>query len=147
MYTRGSPRNVGHPVISTRNKAASGEPEPISWPRDRRRIPWEIRRDKTGDSHLFICELHLWRALRYGERNPVRAKVARMPWRYSWSSAPAHVGEPDPSGQLDLTAWAREWKPESWRETLREPDDPDDSAKLRTCTHRGRPLATDSFFE
>ena len=124
-----------------------GAPSRHGKPVGNRRKPGAETGAETGDSHLFICELHLWRALRYVERNPVRAKVVRVPWRYSWSSAPAHVGEPDPSGQLDLTAWAREWKPESWRETLREPDDPDDSAKPRTCTHRGRPLATDSFLE
>ena len=112
-----------------------------------------INRTHRRSGHLWqnrfysctLDDLHLWRAMRYVERNPVRAKIVRVPWRYPWSSAPAHVGEPDPSGQLDLTAWAAEWKPEKWREVLREPDDPEDSTKLRRCTHRGRPLASDSF--
>jgi putative transposase len=34
---------------------------------------------------------YLRRAARYVELNPVRAKLCRMPWRWPWSSAAAHV--------------------------------------------------------
>ena len=35
-------------------------------------------------------ERHLLRAARYVERNPVRARLCRAPWRWRWSSAAAH---------------------------------------------------------
>jgi putative transposase len=36
-------------------------------------------------------ERYLMRAVRYVELNPVRARLCRLPWRYKWSSASAHV--------------------------------------------------------
>jgi putative transposase len=36
-------------------------------------------------------ERYLRRAARYVELNPVRAKLCRVPWRWRWSSAAAHV--------------------------------------------------------
>src|SRR5579864_1606293 len=44
---------------------------------------------------FYSCPLdtpHLWAALRYAERNPVRAGVAVEPELYPWSSAPVHCG-------------------------------------------------------
>ena len=49
-------------------------------------------------SRFFSCTLdedHFWAALLYIEQNPVRARICRMPWRFAWSSAEAHVGEGD----------------------------------------------------
>ena len=99
-------------------------------------------------NRFFSCpldEVHYWRTLCYVERNPVRAKLVRLAWRYAWSSAAAHVGGSDGTGLLDLTAWAADWTGEAWREALRQPEDAAETAALRLATHRGRPLATDSF--
>ena len=44
---------------------------------------------------FYSCPLHhdhALEALRYVERNPVRAKMVRLPWEYEWSSAKEHVG-------------------------------------------------------
>jgi len=44
---------------------------------------------------FYSCPLHhdhALEALRYVERNPVRAKMVRLPWEYEWSSAREHVG-------------------------------------------------------
>jgi putative transposase len=37
-------------------------------------------------------ENHTMAAVRYVERNPVRAHLVQRAWDYRWSSAPAHVG-------------------------------------------------------
>ena len=42
-----------------------------------------------------LDERHLLRAARYVELNPVPAKLCRMPWRWPWSSAAAHVAGRD----------------------------------------------------
>lgn len=44
---------------------------------------------------------HMVFAARYVERNPVRAKMVRVAWRYRWPSAAAHCGAPDQSGLID----------------------------------------------
>ncbi len=100
-------------------------------------------------NRFFSCPLdepHLWAALRYIERNPVRARLVRRAWRYGWSSAAAHVGAgPDRSDLLDLAAWRKDWSPAKWREQLCEPEDEALTGRLRRCTRTGRPLASDSF--
>ena len=99
-------------------------------------------------NRFFSCpldELHLWRALAYLERNPVRARMVRVAWRYPSSSASAHVGGRDSSGMLDLSSWAARWRHAQWKGVLRQPEDETEVARLRLCTHRGRPLARDSF--
>jgi putative transposase len=44
-----------------------------------------------------LNEIHLHAAIRYVERNPVRAKMVKCPWEYPWSSAKVHIkkGEDD----------------------------------------------------
>ena len=60
-----------------------------------------INRFHKRNGHLwqgrfYSCALdtrHFWLALKYIERNPVRVRLCRKPWRYEWSSAAAHVDE------------------------------------------------------
>jgi putative transposase len=87
-------------------------------------------------------ERHLVAAVRYVERNPVRAGLARHAWNWPWSSAKAHV-----SGQDDLLA-----KPtpllegiRDWVEFLRGNDT--DVEALRKHSRTGRPLGDKRFVE
>jgi putative transposase len=97
-------------------------------------------------NRFYSCTLdnvHLWRAVCYVERNPVRARIVRLAWRYPWSSAAAHTGRRDTTGLLDLDAWRRTWKPVAWQEQLGAPEDEDQVRGLRRSTHTGRPLAAE----
>jgi putative transposase len=100
-------------------------------------------------NRFYSCALdedHYLAAMAYVEQNPVRARVVRCPWRYSWSSAPAHCAEgPDGSGLLDMGAWARSLAAKGWQQTLAERLEPGILSTLRLSTHRGRPLGTDRF--
>ena len=99
-------------------------------------------------NRFFSCTLdehHGWTALAYVERNPVRARMVRVPWRYRWSSAGAHVGEVDRSGLLDLQWWRREWNPAAWRKEIRTAQEESNVNQLRSHTRTGRPLASDRF--
>ena len=55
------------------------------------------RKGVTGhlwQGRFFSClldETHLYRAIRYVERNPVRAKMTSEAWGYKWSSASEHI--------------------------------------------------------
>ena len=73
----------------------------------------------------------------------MRAKLVNHAWEYKWSSASAHTGAGDPSGLLNLASWRI--PPGDWQDLLQRPEDARDLAAVRSHTHRGRPLATDSF--
>jgi len=114
------------------------------------------RSGHVWQGRFYSCALdraHFRAALKYVERNPVRAKLVRAAWRYPWSSAAAHCGVKDASrlpavrleGLLDLGAWGKMLAGEDWRDALSQRDDPDAAAALRSCTSRGRPLGSDSF--
>jgi putative transposase len=62
----------------------------------------------------LLDDVHLWRALRYVERNPVRARMVAHPGEYPWSSAAAHLGGADPTGLLDLESWRELWPGTTW---------------------------------
>ena len=48
-----------------------------------------------------LDEKHLVAAVRYVERNPVRAGMVKEPWTCRWSSAGFHVGERTDDGNKE----------------------------------------------
>lgn len=90
-------------------------------------------------------EAYTLAAIRYIERNPVRAKLTRAPWTYPWSSAAAHTGAADTTHMLDMQAWKQLADGLNWKEHLALPEDKGLAATLRLNTRIGRPLASDSF--
>ena len=89
-------------------------------------------------------EAYTYHALRYVLRNPVRARLCRVPWRYEWSSAAFHVGEKkaDPLVKRDK---ALDKLVGDWREYLVEPDADEVLCRLRSETSVGRPLGRPAF--
>lgn len=98
---------------------------------------------------FYSCPLdktHLWHTLAHIERNPVRARLVRRPWRWKWSSAAIHVGDThDTTGLLDLSLWTAEWTPKRWRSRLLEPADEGWTEQFRRAVNTGRPLAEDRW--
>lgn len=97
-------------------------------------------------NRFFACVLgptHLWAALRYVERNPVRAGLVQRAAEYRWSSAPAHLTGEDQSGILDMEWWRREGLG-SWDEVLKDEEE-EAEARLRGCTYAWRPFGEESF--
>ena len=88
---------------------------------------------------------HAVAALRYVERNPVRAGLTRVPWEYEWSSAAFHVGKKtaDPLA-TDTDGWFEEIAPQ-WDEFLTEPDEEGFLGRVRRESVSGRPLGTREF--
>ncbi len=74
---------------------------------------YNSRVGRTGhlwQSRFFACMLaqdHLWTAIAYVERNPLRARIVGRAKQYIWSSAIAHVMGKDPTGLLDMDWWQR----------------------------------------
>jgi putative transposase len=85
---------------------------------------------------------YLWAAVRYVERNPVRARMVDRAEDYAWSSAAAHCGL--------RSDWllSFEFPPASvianWSEWLRT-ETPGQAETLRRQTSAGRPCGSDSF--
>jgi putative transposase len=107
---------------------------------------------RTGRSgHLwqnrfFACMLgatHVWAALCYVERNPVRAGIVQRAAEYPWSSALAHQCDLDSRGLLDMEWWKRE-RPKDWKELVDREEVPADVA-LRGCTYAGKPFGNQAF--
>ena len=89
-------------------------------------------------------ERYLLRAARYVELNPVRAKLCRVPWRWRWSSAAAHVGGQD-DGLVRVTPVLERVK--DWREYLLEPREAKEEEIWRQHERTGRPLGEATFLD
>lgn len=111
---------------------------------------FNTRSGRTGhlwQNRFFACVLgqdHLWSALAYVERNPVRAGMVDRAAEYRWSSAAVHQGGADEFGVLDLQWWQRAGRAEGLSQALGE-DDVETGAALRRCTYAGRPFGDASF--
>jgi putative transposase len=110
------------------------------------------RQSVTGhvwQGRYYSCpmdEFHLWTALRYVERNPVRSGMVGLAELFLWSSARAHCDEGPSDGIVDLTEWESRWGPEEWRQFLGySSTDGPDAERVRRTTHSGRPLGSEEF--
>ena len=90
-------------------------------------------------------ERHFWLAMKYIELNPVRAKLCRKPWRYAWSSSAAHVDKKAVSELLNLPRWYDMISAGDWRKELAAGISDSELGRVRSRTHTGRPLGSDSF--
>ncbi len=104
---------------------------------------------RLWQGRFFSCALdgpHADAAVRYVERNPVRARMVRRPELYRWSSAGPHCGNGPADPRLapleGLPRIGREWA--TW---LREREDGGVIAALRMHTATGRPLGSSRFLD
>jgi len=95
---------------------------------------------------FVMDEEYLVSAVRYVERNPVKAGLARRAEDWPWSSAAAHAaGRGDAVAQGDwLTQLTAGWVC-SWAEFLRRKDDRGFATAMRRCENTGRPLGEATF--
>jgi len=109
------------------------------------------RRRRVGhlfQARFYSCALdkrHLWVALRYVERNPVRAHLVERPEQYAWSSAAAHVGIGTPPPWLDWQFHADAGGAERWTALLAEPEELAAIRALQRGTFTGRPVGSPEF--
>jgi putative transposase len=96
---------------------------------------------------FFSCpldEAHLYAAVRYVERNPVRAGIVSYAEEYYWSSARSHVfGFKE---QL-LTDFYLMSFISNWKLYLRENENESQIKALRSHSRTGRPLGNDEFIK
>jgi putative transposase len=93
-----------------------------------------------------LDESYLWRAIRYVERNPVRAGMVSRAEDYRWSSAPSHCGLADDYAFTKDHAWVGLLTSiGSWSKWLAEADQWEELRVLRHHVERGLPCGTDDF--
>jgi len=91
-------------------------------------------------------EPHLYSAVRYVERNPVRARMVGRAEDFQWSSAKAHVaGQDDP--HLPLLDSGKILAIKNWADYLHDPDDEEFLATVRKLGRTGRPLGSEGFIK
>ncbi len=105
---------------------------------------------RLWQGRFFSCPLdeeHLWAAVRYVERNPVRAGMVERAEDYRWSSAAAHCGLRADAVVSDPCEPTARLTPTQWQQWLREPweAEPEMTARLRHCTRTGRPAGGAGF--
>jgi putative transposase len=111
---------------------------------------WNATRGSSGHAwqgRFYSCPLddsHLWMALRYVERNPVRAGLTDCAWNWCWSSAATHCGE-STDESVNLQLWKKRWSAQSWREYLTVCEARAEIDMIRRSTHTGRPLGGEDF--
>jgi len=95
-----------------------------------------------------LDEAHLWAAIRYVERNPVRARLVESAEDYPWSSASSHCGLwNDPLLSAD-PGWCRQVHGiGDWSRWLSNGDDPLSVETLRQHAARGLPCGSDAFID
>jgi putative transposase len=109
---------------------------------------FNVRCARTGhlwQNRYFACALgsgHVWRALAYADRNPLRAGLVASAEEYRWSSATPHLASDDPSGLLDLKWWRAEGMGPTWHEWLGRAEQ---DGELARCTYAGKPFGDPDF--
>ena len=118
------------------------------------RYAQRINRLKKWKGHLWqgrffssaLDETYLWAAIRYVERNPVRARMVRRAENYRWSSAAGHCGERADAVLTQDAGWARQFKSiGDWSKWLAEGDRPEQLEVLRRHVERGLPCGAEGF--
>jgi REP-associated tyrosine transposase len=109
-----------------------------------------LRSGHFWQNRFFSCALderHTWAAVRYVERNPVRAGLVGHAEDWPWSSAPARLGRRAPPAWLNLEPWRDQFGAEQWRDFLEPETMSEAELQLRASTYTGRPAGSAEFIE
>ncbi len=94
---------------------------------------------------FYSCTLnisHLMAAIRYVEKNPVRAGIVKKAREWKWSSAATHIGEASQMIHLEDITNLIDVSTESWKQYLDSDENEKDINDIRKHTLLGMPLGT-----
>lgn len=93
-----------------------------------------------------LDESHFWAAIRYVERNPVRAGIVGRAENYPWSSARAHCGSGQDPVLTTNARWLRQFDGiGDWSAWLAADDEQQRLDSLRKNTKKGLPCGSEQF--
>jgi putative transposase len=95
-----------------------------------------------------LDEHYLWNAIRYVERNPVRAKMVKRPENYAWSSAAAHCDDREDKVLTTRRYWKNQFESiGNWSGWLAEGDSDAEMSILRRNVEKGLPCGSKRFIK
>lgn len=95
-----------------------------------------------------LDDTYLWTALRYVERNPVRAGMVERAESYRWSSAAAHCSNQSDDLIKRESAWTKQFAAiEDWSAWLHEEDNFEKTQILRKNIEKGLPCGNADFVQ
>jgi len=115
-----------------------------------------VNRAQGWQGHLWqgrffsspLDDAYLWAALRYVERNPVRAHMAKRAEDYRWSSAAAHCGIRTDRLLDPHSRWGKQLVHiDDWSAWLSEGDESQELATLRRNVDKGLPCGSGAFVQ
>jgi len=118
------------------------------------RYAQRLNRVKKWKGHVWqgryfssaLDDTYLWAALRYVERNPVRARIVRRAENYRWSSAAAHCGLQKDSVLATVREWVHQLESiDDWSSWLAEGDRSEEMDVLRRHVETSLPCGADGF--
>jgi putative transposase len=95
----------------------------------------------------LLDEMHLMAAMRYVEKNPVRARLVKKAWNWKWSSARLHTGRSKEIIGLGDIKEIVDLGVEGWEEYLEGDEIKEELEKIRKNTMLGRPMGSSRFIE
>lgn len=118
------------------------------------RYAQRINRTRGWKGHLWqgrffssaLDEAYLWAAIRYVERNPVRARMVRKAENYRWSSAAAHCRFMQDDVLTTTSSWRKQFEAiGDWSAWLAQGDEPQELEVLRRNADKGLPCGSEKF--
>lgn len=118
------------------------------------RYAQRINRTRGWKGHLWqgrffssaLDEAYLWAAIRYVERNPVRARMVRKAENYRWSSAAAHCRLVHDDVLTTNSSWRKQFEAiGDWSAWLAQRDEPQELEVLRRNADKGLPCGSEKF--
>ena len=118
------------------------------------RYAQRINRTRGWKGHLWqgrffssaLDEAYLWAAIRYVERNPVRARMVRKAENYRWSSAGAHCRLMQDDVLTTNSGWRKQFEAiGDWSAWLAQGDEPQELEVLRRNADKGLPCGSEKF--
>ena len=119
------------------------------------RYAQRVNKSKNWKGHVWqgrffsspLDDAYTWAAIRYVERNPVRAGMVEKAESYPWSSAAAHCGLMENSLLSPLTEMERAITESSWSDWLALPEDEQAIQVLRQNVEKGLPSGSEFFID
>ena len=113
---------------------------------------WQENRRRVGMGHVYQgryksfpveTEEYFYQVVRYVERNAYRAKLAKTPDAWRWSSAwrRAHG---NPEQRKLLSDWPLP-RPRNWNALLRDPQDSAELDAIRRSVNKGQPYGSENW--
>jgi putative transposase len=118
------------------------------------RYAQRINRGRGWKGHLWqgryfssaLDERYTWAAIRYVERNPVRARMVRKAENYLWSSAAGHCGLREDKLITGKDYWQKQFRAiKNWSSWLSEGESGEELMNLRRNADKGLPCGCESF--